>query len=76
MDLTRTAIDDNSIARLNRSGDIFNRSDCRNTQSARNNGDMARWTAFLEYKAAQFRAVIIEQSGRAHRARNQNGVFG
>ena len=39
---------------------------------------MAIWLvgpAFLEHKAAQARAVVIEERGRAHGARDQDGVL-
>ena len=31
--------------------------------------------ALLEHQAAQTLAIVVEQSGRPHRARNQHGIF-
>ena len=37
--------------------------------------DMARCAGLLDHQTAQPRAVIVEQRGRTHRARDEDGVF-
>ena len=63
------------IARLDERGRVLDLADRRNAQRSRDDGDMAVGPAFLEHEAAQARAVVVEEGGRAHGARHEDGVL-
>ena len=76
MHLPCCTVNDQRIACLDKSGDVFNHADSRNTECTRDNGNVTGGAAFLEDQTAQSRTVIIEQGGRAHRAGNDDGILG
>ena len=75
MHFASEAVDDDRVALFDDLGNIRDVADRRNAQRARHDGDMARSARLLQHHAAQARAIVIEQSRRAHRARDENRVF-
>ena len=69
------AVDDDGVARLDEAGGVVDLADRRDAERARDDRDMRGRPAFLQHQAAQPFAVVVEQRRRAHRARDQDGVF-
>ena len=69
------AVDDDRVALLGDLGNIRDVADGGDRQGARDDGDVARRPGFLQHDAAQAGAIVVEQRRRAHRARDENGVF-
>ena len=69
------AVDDDGVARLDQAGGVVDLADGRNAERARDDRDVRGRPAFLQHQAAQPLAVVVEQRRRAHRARDQDGVF-
>ena len=76
LDLAGLAVDDDGVAGLDQRGRVDDLADGRNAERARDDGDVAGRAALLQHQAAQMRAVVVEQRGRAHGARDQDGVVG
>ena len=75
-DLGIVAIDDDRIAGLHAGQHIGRPADDGNVEGTRDNGDMAECRTLFEHHAAQPRAVIVEQLGGAHVARDDDHVIG
>ena len=75
IDLAGIAVDDDRVAVLDNLGHVGDVADRRDRQRPRDDRDMTRGAPLLEHQAAQTRSVVIEQSRRAHRPRDQNCVF-
>ena len=75
MQITGRAVDNDSVARIGNAGSVVDFADRRNTERARDNGDVGMRSAFLQHQAAQALAVVVEQRRRPHRTGDQNGVF-
>jgi hypothetical protein len=74
MRLARAAIDDDGVAVLDQGRDVLDVADGGNAERTRHDGDVARRAALLEHEAAQLLAVVFEQRGRPHHARDEDGV--
>jgi hypothetical protein len=72
--LARVAINDNGASRIHKVNKARRLPHRRNAKGACNNGDMAGLSAFFEDNAAYLAAVIIQELGRPHIARNNNGI--
>ena len=75
MNFACVAVDDDRVALLDDLGDVGNVAHGRNRQRAGDDRQMARGARLLEHKPAQTRPVVVEERGRTHRARNEDGAF-
>ena len=64
------------VAGIDQAGRILDLADRRDAERARHDRDMRGRAAFLQHEAAQARAVVVEQRGRPHGARDDDGVLG
>ena len=74
--MSHRAVDDDRVARIDDPGGILDMADRRDAERARHDRDMRGRAAFLEHEAAQLLAVVVEQRGGAHRARNKDRIVG
>jgi hypothetical protein len=75
MNLAGHSVDNQGVAVLDDLGDVGHVADGGDSERARDDGDVARRPRLFEHEAAQPRAVVIEQRGGAHGARDQDGVL-
>ena len=76
MHVAERAIDDDGVARLDEIENIGDVARRRDAERARDDGDMAAAAGVFEHEAAQFGAVIFEQRGRPHGARDDDRIVG
>jgi hypothetical protein len=76
MDMAGGAVDDDRVARIDDAGGVRDLADRRDAERARHDRHVRGRAAFLEHERAQLLAVVVEQRGRTHRARHQDGVVG
>ena len=72
MNIAGDAIDDHCIAGFNQIDNIGDVADSRDAERAGNDRDMAQGAGFLEDKAANLGAIVFEQRGRPHGARDND----
>ncbi|GJD71510.1 hypothetical protein MMMDOFMJ_4471 [Methylobacterium gnaphalii] len=76
LDLAGGAVDDDRIARVAERRGVGDLADRGDAERARDDGDVAGRTAFLQHDAAQVGPLVIEERRRAHGARDEDRVFG
>ena len=74
--MAHRAVDDDRVARIDDAGGVGDLADRRDAERARHDRHVRGRPAFLQHQSAQLLAVVIEQRGRAHRARDQDRVVG
>ena len=74
--VSHRAIDDDCITWIDNARRVLDMPDGRDPKRARHDRDVRGGATFFEHKAAQVLAVVVEQRGRAHRARHQDRVVG
>ena len=72
--LAGLGVDDGGIARVDALDDAARLADGGDAERLGDDGDVALPAAVLDDEAAQPRAVVVEQLGRPHGARDQDGV--
>ena len=70
------AVDDDRVARFDPRQHVGRAADDRNVERACHDRHVTERRAFLEDEAAQTRAVVVEQLGRSHVARDDDHVVG
>ena len=68
------AVDHDAVADARGVGDAFRRADQRQAHRARDDRDMRGRGGVFQHQADQPLAAIVEQFGRTHRARDDDGV--
>ena len=76
IDRARGAVDDDGIAGIGDAGRVRYFTDGGDAERPRDDGDVGIGGAFFQHEAAQPLAVVVEQRGGSHRARDQDGVVG
>ena len=71
-----SAVDDDGLARFHHGGDAGGLADGRDAERAGDQRHVGGGGAFLHDEAADPRALIVEQLGRAHRAGDEDGIAG
>ncbi len=75
IDFAGNAVDDDGVAGFGEARRIGDLADGGDAERAGDDGDVRVRSAFFEHQTAQALAVVVEQRGRTHGARDENGVF-
>ena len=75
VDVAGRPVDDNGVAVIGEPEYVLCRSDERQAERLGDDDDVAVARALLQHDAAQARPIVVEELGRPHRARDEDGVL-